>query len=98
MKNITLAIDDELLERSRELAGKRGVTLNAMVRTFLSDAVAQDERIANAKRGLQRLMDESTADMGRDYKWNRDEIYAEREDRLFSRLEHPPVRGGREGQ
>ena len=38
-------------------------------------------------------MEEAPLDLGPDFKWNRDEIYAEREDRMLSRLERPPLRG-----
>lgn len=39
MKNVTLAIDDELLERSREYAQKQGTTLNALIRQLLQQRV-----------------------------------------------------------
>jgi predicted transcriptional regulator len=92
MKNVTLAIDDELLEKSRSLAGKRGTTLNAMIRSLLNETVEQEDRIAWAKQGMKRLMDETGAGLEPGYKWNRDENYAEREDRLLSRLERPDLR------
>ena len=93
MKNVTLAIDETLLERARDLAGRRKTTLNAMVRSLLEHEVEQEDRIAWAKRGLKELMENSTGRLPPDYKWNRDEIYAEREDRMLSRLERPPLRG-----
>jgi predicted transcriptional regulator len=93
MKNVTLAIDDDLLEKSRALAEKRGTTLNAMVRGLLSESVEQEDRIAWARAGMKKLMDESVGAMPPGYKFNREEIYAEREDRLLSRLEHPDSRG-----
>lgn len=92
MKNITLAMDDALLEQARSLAAKRGTTLNAMVRSLLADEVADEARIAAAKEGLRKLMDDGQAQEVDGYVWNRDEIYAEREDRLLSRLEHSPLR------
>jgi hypothetical protein len=93
MKNITMAIDEQLLESARDLARRRKTTLNAMVRSLLAYEVEHEERIAWAKAGMKRLMDESPLDLGTAYKWNRDEIYAEREDRMLSRLERPPLRG-----
>jgi len=98
MKNVTLAIDETLLERARDLAGRRKTTLNAMVRGLLESEVEQEDRIAWAKAGMKRLMEEAPLDLGSEYKWNRDEIYAEREDRMLSRLERPPLRGFGEGQ
>ncbi|WP_309085081.1 hypothetical protein [Chelativorans sp.] len=93
MKNVTLAIDETLLEQARALAERRKTTLNAMVRSLLAQEVEQEDRIAWAKEGMRRLMEEQPLDLGPAYKWNRDEIYAEREDRMLSRLERPPIRG-----
>ena len=98
MKNVTLAIDETLLDRARGLAKRRKTTLNAMVRSLLEHEVEQEDRIAWAKAGMKRLMEEAPLDLGTDYKWNRDEIYAEREDRMLSRLERPPLRGFSEGK
>ena len=98
MKNVTLAIDETLLDRARGLAERRKTTLNAMVRALLEHEVEQEDRIAWAKAGMKRLMEEAPLDLGTDYKWNRDEIYAEREDRMLSRLERPPLRGLGEGK
>jgi hypothetical protein len=92
MKNITLAIEEELLEKARALASRRHTTLNAIVRSLLGHEVEQEDRIANAKLGFKRLMEESTLDMGPDYRWNRQEIYDEREDRLLSRHQRPDLR------
>jgi hypothetical protein len=96
MRNITLAIDEALLEQARALAERRKTTVNALVRSLLASEVEQEGRIAAAKRGMKRLMDESRGTMPSDYRWNRDEIYAEREDRMLSRHEHPDLRGFRE--
>lgn len=94
MRNVTLAIDEALLERARALAERRQTTLNAMVRSLLTEAVEQESRVAAAKEGLRRLMDKSVGTLSPDFKWNREEIYAEREDRLLSRHERADLRGG----
>lgn len=96
MKNVTLAIDEGLLEKARGLAERRKTSLNAMVRSLLEHEVEQEDRIAWARAGMKRLMEEAAlkSDPSEEpYKWNRDEIYAEREDRIISRLERPPLRG-----
>jgi hypothetical protein len=93
MKNVTLAVDEKLLDKARSLAEKRKTSLNAMIRSLLVAEVEQEDRIAWARAGMKRLMEESPLDLGSDFKWNRDEIYAEREDRMLSRLERPPLRG-----
>ncbi|MEI6071690.1 MAG: DUF6364 family protein [Verrucomicrobiae bacterium] len=38
MANITLSIDEDLLNRSRSYARARGTSLNALVRSLLSDS------------------------------------------------------------
>lgn len=97
MKNVTLAIDETLLERSRALAERRKTTLNAMVRSLLAHEVEQEDRIAWAKAGMKRLMEEARAKAeesgGEPYVWDRMDAYDEREDRMLSRLERPPLRG-----
>jgi hypothetical protein len=90
MKNITLAIDEQILKEARALAARRGTSLNAMVRQLLQHEVAQEKRTDEARRGLLELMEKSTARMGPDYKWNREELYA---DRVFPRHQRPGVRG-----
>ena len=97
MKNVTLAIDEKLLESARALAERRKTTLNAMVRSLLEHEVEQEDRIAWAKAGMKRLMEEARAkaalDDGEPYVWNRRDAYADREDRLLSRHERPDLRG-----
>ena len=39
MRNITLALDDGLLEAAREFAQKNGTTVNALVRRLLEQSV-----------------------------------------------------------
>ncbi|RUX31184.1 hypothetical protein EOA23_11080 [Mesorhizobium sp. M2A.F.Ca.ET.042.01.1.1] len=96
MKNVTLAMDETLLEQARGLAERRKTTLNALIRSLLAHEVEQEDRIAWAKAGMKRLMDEAakrsdSADTA--YKWDRRDAYADREDRLLSRHERPDLRG-----
>jgi predicted transcriptional regulator len=93
MKNVTLAIDEELLEQARSLAERRKTTLNSMVRSLIANEVEQENRIAEARRGLRQLMERSTGTMPPGYVFNRQEIYDERERRLLSRHKRPSVRG-----
>jgi hypothetical protein len=95
MKNITLAIDEHVLEGARAYAANRGTTVNALVREHLAQVVSEDLRLAEAKRGLKELMENSTARLGPDYEWNREEVY---EERLFPRHKHPDLRRGGKGR
>jgi hypothetical protein len=50
MKNITLAIDDEILEKARVVAAEKRTTVNAMVREFLVEVAGRDQRREEARR------------------------------------------------
>jgi hypothetical protein len=60
MKNVTLAIDEDLLAKARALAEARKTTLNALVRSLLAAEIEQNDRIAWAKKGMRELMERST--------------------------------------
>jgi hypothetical protein len=93
VKNLTLAIDESLLKRSRAFAEERGTTVNAIIRAHLEQLTGNAERLAQAKRELLALSEKTEADLGPNYRFNREEIYAERD---FPRHEHPDLRGFRE--
>ena len=70
MKNITLSIPDDLLQRSREYAKRNGTTVNSMVRTLLKNTI-------DSKSGLSEI-ENSIATLGvktKAYSFNRDELY-----------------------
>ncbi len=75
MKNITLAIDDEILDRVRIVAAEKKTTVNALVREFLADLASRDERLAEARKQLLRLMDTSKGRMAPDWKFDREETH-----------------------
>ena len=64
------------------------------VRSLLAPEVGQEDSIAWARAGMRRLMEESKdGGIGLAYNWNRQDAYAEREDRLLSKPKHPDLRG-----
>ena len=72
MKNITLAIDNELLQKSRAYAHREGTSLNALVRKLLAEKVE-----AKGDRSFQDawdLADKLELNLS-GWKWNRDELY-----------------------
>lgn len=81
-KNITLAIDEDLLDKARVLAAMRRTSVNEMVREFLSaevDGVTQDARKADWD-ALFRMLDESAPDRRKGLEGGlprRDEMYDE---------------------
>ena len=73
--NITLAIDDEILDKVRIIAAREQTTVNAMVRSFLTEVAGRDERQAEARKQLLRLMETSKGRMAPDWKFNREETH-----------------------
>ncbi len=63
-KNITLAIDEELLDKARVLAAMRRTTVNAMVRDFLQRAVNAELGQDTITGELLKLSRGSRADLG----------------------------------
>ncbi|HLX99931.1 MAG TPA: hypothetical protein VKR62_14630 [Roseiarcus sp.] len=75
MKNITLAIEDKVLDRARIVAAEKKTTVNALVREFLADVAGREERLAEARKQLLRLMDNSKGRMATDWKFDRAETH-----------------------
>jgi hypothetical protein len=75
MKNITLAVDEHVLDEVRQIAARRRTTVNALVRNYLAGIAAEEGRLAEARRGLLDLIDNSTGDMGPDWTWRREDSY-----------------------
>jgi hypothetical protein len=75
MKNITLAVEEDILERARLVAAEQKTTVNAMVREFLVDVASRDERLEKARAGLRELMRNSKGRMRPDFKFDREETH-----------------------
>jgi len=72
MKNITLAIDEKLLEKGREYARKHQLSLNGLIRKLLQDTVL--ENTTARLESCFELMDSVNANSS-GKKWTRDELY-----------------------
>ena len=75
MKNITLAIDEEILDKARIVAAHRRTTVNAMVREYLAEVAGRDEKQAEARKQLLHLMETSKGRMALDWKFDREETH-----------------------
>ena len=96
MKNITLAVDEAVLEKVRIVAAQERTTVNAMVRRFLEEKAKGSDVAARRRAAIERILELSRtaeSNMQAGWKFNRDEIYAER----LSRFERPAVRRGGQG-
>lgn len=71
--NVTVSIDDRLLERARELARKRDTSLNQMIRDYLEEVTASSSP-EHLLEDLERMWRENNPDSGgRD--WERGDLY-----------------------
>jgi hypothetical protein len=71
--NVTLSLDDALLERARKLAARRGISLNQMIRDFLSEVTGEpspEQLVAE----LDSLWAQSRGD-SRGWRFNREELH-----------------------
>jgi len=72
--NITLSIDDQLLERARKRASEMGTTVNQYVRDRLSELAGEEDIDAQ----IARFRELSGRGDSSGWTWNREEIYEER--------------------
>ncbi|MBX9616768.1 MAG: hypothetical protein K2X25_14330 [Caulobacteraceae bacterium] len=63
-RNLTLAIDDDLLDKVRVLAAMKRTSVNEMVRGFLTSMVQQETSKDEAREALLKLIDESEGRCG----------------------------------
>jgi hypothetical protein len=75
MKNITLAIDEGVLNKVRRYAAHRNTTVNALVRDHLERIARNEDRKKRVIAELKAMSEKSTAELGADYKWNREDCY-----------------------
>ncbi len=75
MKNITLAIQEDILDVARLVAAERKTTVNGLVRDYLTQIARQRTRAKEAMAELRRMSEASEARLGPDYKFDRDSLY-----------------------
>jgi hypothetical protein len=71
--NVTLSLDDKLLKRARQLAARRGISLNQMIRDYLSGVTGEmspDEAVAQ----LDALWAQGSGD-SRGWRFDREELH-----------------------
>ena len=73
-KNITLSVEDEVLEKVKVIAAERRTSVNAMVRDFLTSIAQSEDRTERARRRLLELAEQSKAEMGA-ITWKREDLY-----------------------
>lgn len=74
MKNITLAIEENVLAAVRRYAAIRNTSVNAIVREHLGRIARDQDRSREAIRELREMSDRSSAEIG-PVTWTRDDLY-----------------------
>lgn len=89
MKNVTLAIDEDVLAAARKYAAQHNTTVNGLVRDYLTKLAAFEDRAATARRRMVELS-EQAKNRTSQWTWNREKIY----DRsVFPGYEHSDLCG-----
>ncbi|MDL1958386.1 MAG: hypothetical protein LWX01_00445 [Deltaproteobacteria bacterium] len=74
MANITLKIEDELLEKARRLTIQRKTSINAVVRQRLEEFILSDLSREATLKGLEAFFRRSKARVGKKT-WTRNELH-----------------------
>ncbi|MBI1339479.1 hypothetical protein GC169_04605 [bacterium] len=74
-KNLTLAIDEDLLDKARVIAAMKRTSVNELVRGYLERLVEQERGKDEAAEALLKLSRESEARMG-DWRPSRADTYS----------------------
>ena len=74
MKNITLSVDDSVLASVRRHAAERDSTVNALVREYLTNLAAHEDRAKRARARLLSLSKQSRGRLGK-RTWSREELH-----------------------
>ena len=77
MKNITLAIDENVLDKVRVIAAQEKTTVNAMVRQYLTDVATRDDKREKARHELLELARASQGRMRPGVRFDRESTYDE---------------------
>ncbi|MFQ5740880.1 MAG: DUF6364 family protein [Acidobacteriota bacterium] len=75
MKNLTLSIDEKVLTIVRRYAAEQNLSVNHLVREFLSKIAEREDRARRARQRIQALSRQSEARMG-SKSWTRNELHA----------------------
>jgi antitoxin component of RelBE/YafQ-DinJ toxin-antitoxin module len=74
MPNVTLSVDEKLLNEIKQIAARRGTTVNAMVRAHFEQLAKNHNRAKQAMKELREMSDRSSAELGK-ITWTRDDLY-----------------------
>jgi len=73
MKNITLSVDENVLAIVRRHAAEHDSTVNALVRDYLTNLAAHQDRAKRARARLRQLSAQSQGRLGKKT-WTREDL------------------------
>ncbi len=73
-RNVTLAVEEEVLREARVLAARRQTSINEMLRDYLVQLVGQENRRQAAWERIRPLVDRPAVHLGED-RPSRDELH-----------------------
>ena len=74
-KNITMAIDQDLLEKVKKIAVDKNTTISGLIRLYLNNLVEQEEKNKNEIISeLNQIFNHSKAVIG-NKNWNREDLH-----------------------
>lgn len=76
MANLTLSLDDELLQKARETALRERTSVNALVRDYLTRYVGANNRRLDALDALDALAERTKS--ASKQRWKRDSLHERR--------------------
>ena len=74
MKNITLSVDEKVLATVRRHAAEHNSTVNALVREYLTNLAAHEDRAKRARARLRQLSVQSKGQLGKKM-WTREGLH-----------------------
>ena len=72
-RNVTLQLDEEVVQRAKVLAARKGTSVSALLAHQVSVMVAADDRYESARQRALAALD-NPGDHG-GVKWSREELY-----------------------
>jgi hypothetical protein len=74
MKNITLSVNEEVLDGVRRYATANGTSVNALVREYLGQLAGREDRAKRAVARMLRLSKQSKIKLDK-ITWTREDLY-----------------------
>jgi len=72
-KNLTLQLDEDVIQRAKVVAARRGTSVSGLVARELQDLVEEDARFEEAKERALEALGQATGRGGR--RWSREALH-----------------------